>query len=184
LTRSIISTKRCITSRPLHCLRSRRSYFTDLGGMHTTTKTLGRRTEICWSYPGILGSSSESQSCCCLSAAFFCQGLYEQAALQETARARSRDPSNSQSSLCLSFLLRRRESASGTFETWRLPRAMSEFEGKAENMCSRRVLLSLTLLRHERQSCSASLPQFSGCLRPSPAIGCRRALEARFDKNN
>jgi hypothetical protein len=24
-----------------------------------------RRTQICWSYPGILGSSSESQSCCC-----------------------------------------------------------------------------------------------------------------------
>jgi hypothetical protein len=64
-----------------------------------------------------LGSSSESQSCCCLSAAFFCQGLYEQAALQETAHARSRDPSNSQPSLCLSFLLRRRESASGTTQT-------------------------------------------------------------------
>jgi len=42
-----------------------------------------------------------------LSAAFFCQGLYEQAALQETARAGSRDdPSNSQ---CLLLLLRRHE---------------------------------------------------------------------------
>ena len=87
--RSIISTKRCITSRPLHCSRSRRPYFTDLGGIYTSTKTPGGRTQICWSYPGILGSSSESQSCCCLSAEFFFQGLYEQAALQETARARS-----------------------------------------------------------------------------------------------
>jgi hypothetical protein len=50
----------------------------------------GGRTQICWSYPGILGSSSESQSSCCLSAAFFFQGLYEQAALQETARPRPR----------------------------------------------------------------------------------------------
>src|SRR5215470_3656031 len=86
LTRSIISTKRCITSRPLHCLRSRRSYFTDLGGMYTTAKTPGRRTQICWSYPGILGSSSELQSCCCLSAAFFSQGLYEQAAFEAAFR--------------------------------------------------------------------------------------------------
>ena len=35
-------------------------------------------------------------------------------------------------------------SGSGTFETCRLRRAMSEFEGKAENICSYRVLLSLT----------------------------------------
>ncbi len=39
-------------------------------------------------------------------------------------------------------------SAFGTFETCRMRRAMSEFEGKAENICSHRVLLSLTQLGH------------------------------------
>src|SRR6516162_7279209 len=82
LTRSIVSTKRFITSRPLHCLRSRQPYFTDLGGTCTTTKIPGTRTKNCWSYPGILGSSLESQTCCCLSAAFFSQALYKQAAPQ------------------------------------------------------------------------------------------------------
>src|SRR6266704_5888109 len=36
----------------------------------------------------------------------------------------------------------------GTFRTYRMRRAMSEFEGKAENICSHRVLLSLTHKSH------------------------------------
>jgi hypothetical protein len=45
------------------------------------------------------------------------------------------------------------ESAIGTFETCRLRRAMSEFEGKAENICSDRVLLSLTQVRGRDAHC-------------------------------
>src|SRR6476659_7211590 len=56
--------------------------------MYTSAPTPGTRTEICWRCPGISESSLESQSCCCLSVAFFSQ-RDEQAALQETARARS-----------------------------------------------------------------------------------------------
>jgi hypothetical protein len=48
----------------------------------------------------------------------------------------------------------------GTFETCRRHRAMSEFEGEAENICSHRVLLSLTHSRHQRGE-TDSIPNVS-----------------------
>jgi hypothetical protein len=54
--------------------------------IYTSTKNRGV-DQICWSQPGILASSAESQSCWFLSALFFLQGLYEQAARASTLTA-------------------------------------------------------------------------------------------------
>jgi hypothetical protein len=57
----------------------------------------------------------------------------------------------------------------GTFETWRLHRAMSAFEGNPENICSRRAFPSLTQSRH----CGgAALFNFS---RHGPAVEYKKA---------